>query len=127
MSPDDSTWIEEFAKFLDFMNDCIEFFLPWILRAARHFEEIEGDTERPWLEWARFVELGVDNNWAVQMLDENVLEDKGIARTIGHRLAELSTNGDLTIDTVRQITVEVIGGNNPSVANVLNWYSGLDL
>ena len=124
--PEDSTWIEEFAKFHDFMSDCIEFFLPWILRAARYFEEIEGDIRHPWLEWARFLELGVDNNWAVQILDDNLVEDREIARAIGQRLDAESIDNRLTIDNVRQIAIEVVGGDAQTVADILNWYGRLD-
>ena len=31
---EDSTWTDQFAKFYDFMSNCVEFFLPWILKSC---------------------------------------------------------------------------------------------
>ena len=124
--PEDSTWIEEFAKFHDFMSNCIEFFLPWLLRAARPLEEIDGHPERPWLEWSRFVELGVDSDWAIHLLDDDIIENREIARTVGQQLNERSPEGKLSIEDVRQVLLEVLGEDDQAIAAVLNWYGRLD-
>ena len=48
---EDSTWTDHFAKFHDFMTECVAFFLPWILRAAQPLAELDEQAERPWGEW----------------------------------------------------------------------------
>ena len=123
---EDSTWIEEFAKFHDFMSNCIEFFLPWLFRAARPLEEIDEHPERPWLEWSRFVELGVDNNWAVRMLDDNVIQEREAARTVGKHLDTKSSQGELSTGDVQQILREVLGEDNQTISVVLDWFHQLD-
>ena len=77
---EDSTWTDEFAKFYDFMSNCVEFFLPWVLRAAQPLTEIDMQPERPWGEWARFVELGVDSTWGVRLIEGGPIVERGDCR-----------------------------------------------
>ena len=78
--------------------------------------------ERPWVEWARFVELGVDSAWSVQMLNDGVTAERKVARQIGQRLDELTRIAEPTIDQVRHILMETVGRDEHAIAGVLNWY-----
>ena len=119
---EDSTWTDQFAKFYDFMNNCVEFFLPWVLRASRSLAEISGQPERPWGEWARFVELGVDSTWGVRLIDGGVIAERAIARQIGQALDALMLNTEPTIEQVQQALTEIIGSDDRAVTQVLDWY-----
>lgn len=50
---ENSTWTDEFAKFQDFVGECLEFFLPWLLRAAQPLTEKDEQPSKPWRLWAR--------------------------------------------------------------------------
>ena len=119
---EDSTWTDQFAKFYDFMNNCVEFFLPWVLRAARSVAEISGQPERPWGEWARFVELGVDSTWGVRLIDGGVIAERAIARQIGQALDVLMLNAEPTMEQVQQALSEIIGSDDRALTQVLDWY-----
>ena len=120
----ESTWTEQFAKFYDFMSNCVEFFLPWVLRAARPFTEVDGQPERPWTEWALFAELGVDSTWGVRLIDGGAIPDseRGVAREIGQRLDALTLTSEPTIEQVQQVSIEVIGSDDQYVQRILRWY-----
>ena len=113
--PEDSTLTDQFAKFYDFVNNCLEFFLPWVLRAARPLAEIDDLPERPWNEWARFVELGIDNTRGVQLLEEDVLNDRADARRAGQRLDALVSDGEPTVEQVQMVLMEVLEGRNENM------------
>ena len=81
--PEDSTWNDQFATFFDYVNNCLVFFLPWVLRSARNLAELDNHPERPWNDWARFVELGLDNVVGADLLDDNIISDRETAREIG--------------------------------------------
>ena len=119
---EDSTWTDQFAKFYDFMSNCVEFFLPWVLRAARPLAEVSGQPERPWGEWARFVELGVDSTWSVRLIDGGLVAERAVARQIGHALDALMLNTEPTIEQVQQVLIEIIGSDDSAVTQVLEWY-----
>ena len=123
---EDSTWTDQFANFYDFMNNCVWFFLPWAFRAARPLAEIDMQPERPWGDWARFAELGVDSVWGVQMLNDSVVSERKNARRIGQRLDELTRIAEPTVDQVRHVLTETVGGDNYTTARVLNWYRQRD-
>ena len=120
--PEDSTWTDQFAKFYDFMNNCVGFFLPWVLRAARPLAEIDDQPERPWREWARFAEVGMDTASGVQLLDEGIVTERKAARQIGQRLDILMTHTEPTIEQVQEALVDEFGDNYQAVERVLNWY-----
>ena len=119
---EDSTWTDQFAKFYDFMSNCVEFFLPWVLRAARPLAEISGQPERPWGEWARFVELGVDSTWGVRLIDGGLIAERAVARQIGQALDALMLHIEPTIEQVQQALIEIIGSDDSTVTQVLDWY-----
>ena len=119
---EDSTWTDQFAKFYDFMSNCVKFFLPWVLRAARPLAEVSGQPERPWGEWARFVELGVDSTWSVRLIDGGLVAERAVARQIGHAFDELMLNTEPTIEQVQQVLIEIIGSDDSAVTQVLEWY-----
>ena len=121
--PDDSTWNDQFATFFDYVNNCLVFFLPWVLRAARNLAELDGHPERPWNEWARFLELGVDTVAAADLLDDNISFERETARELGLRLEGLS--GDLAERThgASQIFEELIGERDSDLRRFLDWYS----
>ena len=119
---EDSTWTDQFAKFYDFMSNCVEFFLPWVLRAARPLAEIDTHPERPWLEWARFAELGVDSAWGVRLIDAGVITERALARQIGERLNAFMPIAEPTIEQVQEALSEIVGHDEETVRNVLRWY-----
>ena len=119
---EDSTWTDQFAKFSDFISNCLEFFLPWVLRATGLLAEIDGQPERPWSEWASYVEFGVDNTWGVRLRDEGGIVDRANARLIGQKLHDLMLDGEPTIEEVRQVSTEVVGNDQRTVEQVLDWY-----
>ena len=119
---EDSTWTDQFAKFYDFMSSCLEFFLPWVLRAARLLAEIDMQPERPWGAWARFVELGVDSTWGVRLMDGGAITERAIARNIGQRLDALMPNAEPTAEQVQRILTDSVGDDSHVVAEVLEWY-----
>ena len=104
------------------MNNCVGFFLPWVLRAARSVAEISGQPERPWGEWARFVELGVDSTWGVRLIDGGVIAERAIACQIGHAFDALMLNTEPTIEQVQQALITIIGSDDRAVTQVLDWY-----
>ena len=121
-SAEESTWIEEFAKFYDFMSSCVEFFLPWLLRAARYLDESDGDSVLPWSAWARYVELGVDNEWAVLMLDSSLLTDRQIAQAMGERMSAVSLSGEGVIESARQILAETVDLGSQNFRDFMRLY-----
>ena len=118
----DSTWNEQFTKFNDFVGDCMEFFLPWLLNAAHPIAEIDNHPERPWLEWARFIELGVDSTWAVRVLDDEVVVDREIARQIGRQIEEHERNGLLSVELAVEVVSSVVGSDTTALEKVPGWF-----
>ena len=120
--PGDSTWTDQFAKFHDFMNNCVTFFLPWILRAARPLSEFDKQPDRPWSVWANYAELGIDSTWGALLMDGDVIADRTSARQIGKLLDELESEGEPTVEQVRRILMEPLEGESGTVETVLNWF-----
>ena len=120
--PEDSTWTDQFAKFYDFMSNCVAFFLPWVFRAARPLAEIDNQPARPWGEWAQFTELGLDSTWGVRLLAEDVVPERAEARIIGRELDALGSVGDPTVEQVQQALTETLKGRNDVIGPLLNWY-----
>ena len=118
---EDSSWTDQFANFYDFMNQCMSFFLPWVLNAAQHFAEIDDQPERPWREWARFAERGVDTTWAVRLIDEDVITERSDAREIGRRLDYVMSGERPSIEQAQQHLAEALGDNRYLVNGILNW------
>ena len=121
--PEDSTWNDQFATFFDYVNNCLMFFLPWVLRAARNLAELDGHPERPWNDWARFLELGVDTVAASDLLDDNMTFDRETARALGLRLEGLSGEPAGRTHHARQIFEELVGARSPDLGRFLDWYS----
>ena len=119
---EDSTWTDQFAKFYDFMSNCVEFFLPWLLRAARPLAEIDGQPERPWGEWARFAELGVDSAWGARLIEGGAVTERSIAQPIGQRLDTLVSDSEPTIEQVQHILTETIEDNHQIIGQVISWF-----
>ena len=117
---EDSTWADQFAKFYDFMNNCVEFFLPWILRASRPLAEIDGLQERPWSEWARFVELGVGSTWSSLLIEEGAITDRAVAFQVGQRLDALGPDNEPTVEQVWQVLIETM--ETEQMEQVLSWF-----
>jgi helicase len=68
-----ASWQNELDKFVDFSRHVLEVFLPWMLRAAERLAPFaEAETLIDWPQAARFVEAGVDSDWALSMLQKNV-------------------------------------------------------
>ena len=118
----DSTWNDQFTKFNDFISDCFEFFLPWLLNAAGIIAELDAHPDRPWLDWARYVELGVDNMWAVRVIDDEISIDREVAREIGLRLGELEQNGTLSVARAVNLASAFLGHDRAVIAKVSDWF-----
>ena len=121
--PEDSTWNDQFATFYDYVNNCLKFFLPWVLRAARNLAELDGQPERPWNNWARFMELGVDTVAAADLLDDNISFDRETARALGLRLEGLSDEPAARTREATQIFEEIAGDRGSDRRRFLDWFS----
>lgn len=125
--PEDSSWTDQFAKFYDFVDHCIEFFLPWLLRSARSFIEVESDVadsliERPWEEWASYMEYGVDTPWGVILLEEEILTERAVARSVGQLLDSLAQESALSDEELQQALMDLLMNDRRAVASVLNQF-----
>ena len=120
--PEDSTWTDQFAKFYDFMSNCVAFFLPWILRASRSLAEFDSQSDRPWSEWAQFTELGIDSTWSVRLLAEDVVTERSEARIIGRKLDALGSVGEPTAEQVHRALTETLQDRSDIMEPLLNWY-----
>ena len=120
--PEDSTWTDQFAKFSDFISNCLEFFLPWVLRAAEPLEGIDGRLERPWSQWADFVEFGVDNYWAAKLVAAEMVTERPVAREIGQRIEASVSDNIPTMEQIQHILNEVMEGDTETVRRVLSWF-----
>ena len=118
---DDSSWTDQFAKFHDFVNQCMEFFLPWILRSARSLSEVTPQPDRPWNEWARFTELGVDNMWSVRLITERVIPERELARSVGERLESITLDA-ISPGQLEEALIDVIGNDYQTINRVINLY-----
>ena len=118
---EDSSWTDQFAKFFDFMDQCVIFFLPWVLNAAQYFAEIDDQPERPWRDWARFAERGVDSTSGISLMDEEVITERLVARNVGRRLDALMSGKEPSIEQVQQDLTEALGDNSQMIRHVVNW------
>ena len=91
---EDNSWADEFAKFSEFVDGTMTLFLPWMLRAAQQIAELEDHPEKPWNKWADFLELGVDNSWAVRLINDEVITNRAAARRVGQDLEERGQTPD---------------------------------
>ena len=104
------------------MNNCVEFFLPWVLRAAEPLAEIDGHPERPWSLWADFMEFGVDNFWAASLVADGMITDRTLAREIGQRLETSVPDGEPTIEQVRHVLTKTMESDSQRIGQLLNWF-----
>ena len=107
--PDDNNWTDQFAAFTEFVDSVIALFLPWILRAAQTLAELKGSAEKPWIEWADFMELGVDTSWAVMLMNEGIIADRTKARTAGQAIVDWAQKSDLGSADFPRVMSEVTG------------------
>ena len=98
---EDSSWNDQLAKLYDYMDSCVKFFLPWILRASQPLAKINEQQELPWNEWAQFVELGVGSIWGSFLFNEEEIIDRAEAFQIGSKLDEQMPNDTPTIEQAR--------------------------
>ena len=119
---EDSTWTDQFAKFYDFLDQSIHLFLPWMLRASGSLSEIDGHAERPWGQWARYAELGVDNAWAIRLIDGNAVDDRAVACEIGRRLDGLMLGTEPTTEQMQTAASAVLADDNQAMARVMDWH-----
>lgn len=117
----DGAWTDQFAKFHEFMSNCVEFFLPWILRASRPLAEIDGQPDRPWGEWARYVELGLDSTWAVRLFEGGAVAERSAAQQIGQGLDELLSDGVPTFEQIQQTLTKTFGDDRRSIEWLTSW------
>ena len=120
--PENSTWNDQFATFWDYVNNCLVFFLPWVLRAAKNFAELDNQLERPWNDWARFVELGLDNTVGADILEDNIASDRETAREIGLRIEALPGGLPNPSDQARRIFQTLAGTDSSDLPRFLDWY-----
>ena len=115
----DSSWNDTFAKFHDFISQCFEFFLPWILRASQPMAEIDGEQEKPWSEWARFVENGVGSSWGSRLIVEGAIGDRKLALQVGQQLDTLGEGYDTSLENVRTVLSNKI--ESDQLEKLLTW------
>ncbi len=121
---DESSWTDRFADFHNFVNDVFGHFLPWILRAARYLNESGEDCEQPWSDWANFVEFGVDNELAVQLIDDGVVTDREKARALGHRVSEVLELDDPVAPELEIFWKEMVFSPSPHLMELLDKWTG---
>lgn len=103
LSGNSDEWSREFDRFCDFMDRCVERFLPWVLNACRVISEVDGRlSEIPWSEWSDFVEYGVNSVWGKRLIEDRLIADRAVACRIGRGLDDLK-EGVLTNSSVLQI------------------------
>ena len=110
---ENSTWTDQFAKFYDFIRNCVQFFLPWIMRAAGNIAESTAESELPWDKWADFVEHGVDTTWGVLLIEEEIITERTTARRIGLLFENLAQQSVVITEQIRQELLEILD-NGPS-------------
>lgn len=120
--PEDSTWIDEFVKFQDFVDNCLGFFLPWVLRSAAHLSESAQMLEVPWSEWASFMEHGVDSNWAVMLIEEEALVERQLARNVGLLFENLDHRSDISREQAFQNVMEIVANDYETAARSFGLY-----
>ena len=109
----ESTWNDQFAKFYDFMDNCVEFFLPWILRASQLLAEIDGKHEVPWREWAQFVQVGVGSTWGLFLLENEIVTERTTAFHVGTQLDKLVPDNEPNIQQAKQLLPKVMETQPP--------------
>lgn len=120
--PEDSTWTDQFAKFYDFMNNCVVYFLPWILRAAEPLVAIDGHPERPWTQWANLIEFGADSSLAAGLVSDDIITDRALARKIGQRLEAYSLGTEDDRDLLRRDLADLLSDSRDAVTQVFEWF-----
>ncbi len=116
----DSEWNDRFSIFCDFINNTIKFFLPWVLRASRLLATIDGQRARPWREWARYVELGVDSAWGTLLVEEEQIVDRAVAFQVGRQLDNLGLVGELALEQFWQVLIKEVEPNE--MDRLLSWF-----
>ena len=116
-----STWNEQFEKFCDFVSSAVEYFLPWILRSADNLANAHGQSRHPWLDWARFMELGVDNRFGAELIENDVVVDRALARIIGARLGELSEDRQPTVEDMSRVLAQLPIDDQSTSSRTLRW------
>ena len=119
---EDSSWVDEFAKFQDFVDNCLGFFLPWVLRSAAHLSDSDQMLEVPWNKWASFIEHGVDSNWAVTLLKEEVFLDRPLARNVGNLLESLEHEPDVSQQQVFRSIIEIVANDHETAERAFSLY-----
>ncbi len=99
---EENTWDDKFARFCEFMNNCMNYFLPWILRSSQPLAELDGKPEKPWYRWAKFVDLGVGSTWGTFLLEEEIISKRTTAFQIGEKLDELTPVNEPTRNKLNQ-------------------------
>ena len=95
---EDSEWNNRFEQLYSYMESCVRYFLPWILRASQPLAKINNQQELPWNEWAQFVESGVGSTWGSFLFNEEVITDRAEAFQLGSKLDELMPNDTPTVE-----------------------------
>ena len=116
--PDDNNWTNQFSAFTEFVDSVIALFLPWILRAAQTLAELKGKTEKPWTEWADFLELGVDTSWAVMLINEDIIPDRTMARPVGQAIVHWAETLDPDSEDLPRVMSEVANVDGPTLERI---------
>ena len=116
--PDDNNWTDQFSTFTEFVDSVIALFLPWILRAAKTLAELKGQTERPWIEWADFMEMGVDTSWAVMLINEDIIPDRTKARAVGRAIVHWAEALDPDSEDLPRALSEVTDVDVPTLERI---------
>ena len=120
---EESSWTDKFADFQNFVNDVFVHFLPWILRAARYLNESGEGAVQPWSEWSKFIELGVDNEFAVELIDGGFVTERERARDLGHRILDMIRRDAPIAPDVRRMWAREVGIPNQQFAQLWDKWS----
>ena len=116
-------WSGDFDSFCDFMDSCIERFLPWVFNACRVISEVDGRLSGiPWSDWSGFVEYGVNSVWGKRLIEDELVADRAVACRIGHGLDDFG-EGILTRSSVLRAIGDDLVDHQRIVDFVLGWRS----
>lgn len=116
-------WAGQFDIFCDFMDSCIERFLPWVFNACRVISEVDGRLSWiPWSDWSGFVEYGVNSVWGKRLIEDGLVADRAVACRIGRGLDDFG-EGILTRSSVLLAIGEDLVDHQRIVDFVLGWRS----
>ena len=115
-------WTDRFATFTEFVNNVLAFFLPWMLRSAQSIGNLEELADVPWARLGNFAEAGVDNMWAYWLRDQNIIEDRRMARDAGRLIERIAGEGDPSLQEFQAALSQTVGNAPNTMRRATNWF-----